>query len=486
MLKTLDKYLIKSFLPPLLMTFFIGLFVLILQFFWKYVGEIIGKGLDLLIVGELVFYLAMTLVPMALAIAVLISSVMVMGNLSERYELASMKSAGVPLLRIMAPLILVCGILMVVSYVFGNSVIPYSNLKFQARLYDIRKQKPTLNLQEGVFNDDFKGYTIRIGDKAKDNRHIEDVLIYDHSAERRTEEIQVIAQKGEMYTTEDRNFLVLELNEGKQYQKVKDNSSAKRNYPFVRTNFKSWTKVFDMSEFNLSRTDEQLFSNHYQMMTNSEILIAIDSLEIKKKGITEQLAKNTNPYFYFRRGLDTIFHYKTISDSSLQLKKIESVYDLFEEPKKETARQKGIILAKRLKEYSYTASAGIKRTEQTIVEHWVWFHRKYTFAFACMTFIFIGAPMGAIIRKGGFGWPLLIAIFFFMTFIVLFLTGEKLAKEGVLEPHVGLYLPIYTLFPLGIYLTYKAMNDSKLFNMESYISRIKAIIKFFKKKKDKV
>jgi lipopolysaccharide export system permease protein len=413
---------------------------------------------------------------MALPIAVLVSSVMVMGNLSERYELASMKSAGIPLLRIMAPLIVVSIILMVISFIFGNNVIPYSNLKFQSRLYDIRKQKPALNLQTGVFNDDFKGYTIRIGDKAKDNRKIEDVLIYDHTPERRLEQIQVIAEEGEMYTTADRNFLILELTEGKQYQNVKESNAAKRNYPFVRTNFKKWTKVFDMSEFNLSRTDEKLFSNHYQMLTSRQMLQAIDSLHLKKIEVINQLANNTKPYFHFRRLVDTIYKHQPLNTNLKHNQKIKEPYELLDINKRETAKQKGIVLTKRLKEYSYTAGASLTRTNQTITEHWVWFHRKFSFALSCLIFIFIGAPMGAIIRKGGFGWPMLVAIVFFMTFIVLFMTGEKLAKEQVVEPHIGIYLPIYVLLPLGIFLTYKAMNDSKLFNIEAYTGRVKALI----------
>lgn len=479
MLKTLDRYILKSFIPPLLMTFAIALFVLIMQFFWKYVDDIIGKGLDLLIIGELVFYLSMTLVPMALPIAVLISSVMVMGNMGERYELSSMKSAGMPLWRIMMPLIISCAILGVTSFLIGNYVIPYSNLKFQSRLHDIRKQKPTLSLQEGVFNDDFKGYAIRIGKKGSDNRSIQDVLIYDHSNERRNERIQVIAKEGEMYTTKDRSYMILELNNGKQYQEVSSNGSSDGNYPFVRTNFEKWEKIFDMSEFNMSRTDEQLFSNHYQTMTGSDILRAIDSLEIKLDNYAETLAQNTKPYFQFRKRTDTIYTYEPLDTTGLSFTATEDFITNIDVRKQETTRQKAITLATRLKEYAYSAEAGMERTQQSIVEHWVWFHRKISFALACFIFIFIGAPMGAIIRKGGFGWPMLIAIFFFMTFIVLFMTGEKLAKEQVVAPHIGIYLPIFILFPLGIFLTYKAMTDSKILDMDSYTGFFKRIAKRF-------
>ncbi len=480
MLKTLDKYIIKSFFPPLIMTFCVALFVLIMQFFWKYVDDIIGKGLDIWIIGELVFYLSMTLVPMALPIAILISSVMVMGNMGERYELASMKSAGLPLLRIMRPLIIACIGLGMLSFVCANYVIPYSNLKFQSRLYDIRKQKPALSLQAGVFNDDFKGYTIRIGKKAKDNRAIKDVLIYDQTPDRRQENIQVMAKEGQMYTTKDRAFMILELSEGKQYQEMNPQSSANKNYPFVRMTFKKWEKVFDMSEFNLNRTDEELFSSHYQMMTGEDLLRAIDSLKIKQIDIKETLANNIKPYFNFKRGLDSIYSYEAIDTTGLVYQDT-SLIKILPIAKRETAKQKGITLSKRIREYAYTANAGMERTSKMIAEHWIWLHRKISFALACCVFIFIGGPMGAIIRKGGFGWPMLIAIFFFMTFIVLFMTGEKLAKEQVVAPYIGIYLPIFVMTPIGIFLTYKAMHDSKLFNVDVYVSAFKQLIAFIRK-----
>ena len=484
MLKTLDKYIIKMFFPPLLMTFFVAMFVLIMQFFWKYVDEIIGKGLELAVIGELVFYLAMTLVPLAMPIAILISSVMVMGNLSERYELASMKSAGMPLLRVMAPLIFVCFILGLISFFTANYVIPYSNLKFQARLYDIRKQKPALSLQAGVFNDDFKGYTIRIGEKGKDNQTIRDVLIYDQTSNRQQEQIQVLADEGQMYTTADKQFMVLELNEGRQYQSLNPAQSSKKNYPFMRTNFKKWEKVFDMSEFSLSRTDEQLFENHYQMMTGGDLLRAIDSLELKMDEYYATFMSNSKAYFHFRKSHDSIYGYVPIDTTNLVYEDVESFIKILPINKQETSRQKAGTIARRVQEYAYTANSGMTRTKEIIAEHWIWLHRKISFALACFVFIFIGAPMGAIIRKGGFGWPMLIAIFFFMFFIVLFMTGEKMAKQLVVPPYVGIYLPIYVLLPISIFLTYKAMNDSKAFNMDAYKNFFKKIVGLFSKKKD--
>jgi lipopolysaccharide export system permease protein len=482
MLKTLDKLLIKSFILPMLLTFGIATFVLIMQFFWKYVDEIIGKGLSIWHISELVFYLAMTLVPMALPIAILISSVMVMGNLGERYELSSMKSAGIPLLRIMAPLVVASFLTMIASFLCANYVIPESNLKFQARLYDIRKQKPALNIQEGIFNNDFKGYTIRAGSKGKDNQSLEDVLIYDQTPERRQENIQILSKKGEMYTTPDRRFLVLSLTEGKQYQDANgENGTSSSNYPFVRTSFKTWEKVFDMSEFDLDKTNEELFKNHYQMMTGEDLLSAIDTIHMQMNQTKSILAENVRPYYYYKKNKDTSSLYQPLDTSKIVQKNIKYPYQLLEIHKRETARQKGMTLANRIKEFAYTSNSNIARAKENEVEHWLWFHRKIVFALACFTFIFIGAPLGAIIRKGGFGWPMLIAIVGFMTFIVLFMTGEKIAKEQVVPVHIGLYIPIYVLFPLGFFLTYKAMMDSTGLNLSTYSDFFGRIRKLFKK-----
>lgn len=491
MLKKLDKLIISSFISPMLMTFGISLFVLIMQFFWKYVDEIIGKGLSIWAILELVFYLSMTLVPMALPIAILISSVMVMGNFGERYELASMKSAGVSLLRIMSPLIWMSVLTMVLSFVSANFIIPYSNLKFQARLYDIRKQKPALSLQEGVFNNDFKGFTLRVGKKEKDSERLKDVSIYDQTPERRSENIQILAKEGEMYTTEDQKFMVLSLKNGKQYQDVSPAGAAKKNYPYIRTNFKEWEKVFDMSDFEMDKTNEELFKNHYQMMTGRDLLNAVDSLDKKIDLIEKNEITLLKPYFYFKKGQqgqDSAVLYTVLDSTGIVFQNISSPYQLIEKRKRETTRQQALTLARRIKEQAYSAKSNIERIKENQVEHWIWFHRKISFALVCFVFIFIGAPLGAIIRKGGFGWPMLIAIIGFMTFIVLFMTGEKLAKEQVVPIVVGMYLPVFVLLPLGMFLTYKALTDSKLLSMDSYAIFFRKVADVFKKlvkKKDK-
>ncbi|MEZ4949510.1 MAG: LptF/LptG family permease [Saprospiraceae bacterium] len=256
--------MLSSFAGPFMVTFFIAIFVLMMQYLWVYVDDIVGKGAGLFMLVELLSYMTVSLVPMALPIAVLISSVMVLGNLAERYELSSMKSAGIPLFRVMMPLLLACFFIAGFSFFCSDSLIPVSNLKFKSRLYDIRKQRPALSIEQGVFNDDFQDIVIRVGKKEADNETVEDVLIYDQSSIADNRLTEVIAKEGKMYTTEDGKYFVMDLFDGNQYHELKPTfKDGKQNYPFVRTSFEEWTKVFDLGAFEIQRTDEELFKSHH-------------------------------------------------------------------------------------------------------------------------------------------------------------------------------------------------------------------------------
>ena len=278
-MKKIDRLLLTSFFPPFVVTFFIALFVLIMQTLWVYIDDIIGKGAGLGMITEFMFYLSISHFIMALPIAVLISSVMVMGNLAEHYELSSMKSAGVSLLRVMRPLMFVCAGIAIFSWFTANFLTPVANLKFKSRLYDMRKQKPTLNMEEGIFNDDFEGYRIRIGEKGADNQTIKDVFIANHITAQKDRLNELVAQGGLMYTTDDERFLVMELEAGQQFQEGNRYAGNTNKAPFVRTSFKKYTKIFDMQEFDISRTDEELFRTHYSMLSMKQLLEAIDSID---------------------------------------------------------------------------------------------------------------------------------------------------------------------------------------------------------------
>ncbi|MCB0556919.1 MAG: LptF/LptG family permease, partial [Phaeodactylibacter sp.] len=301
-MKKIDRLLITSFVPPFFVTFMIAMFVLVMQVLWLYIDDIAGKGLGFFLIMELLAYKCVALIPMALPLAVLISSVMVLGNLAERYELSSFKSAGVSLLRVLRPMIFFGIFTVGLSFFCSNNLIPVANLKFGSRMYDIQRQKPSLRLDAGIFNDDFDGYAIHIGKKDPDGKTIEHVLIYDHTDATKGRLSQILAESGEMYATPDGSYFVMNLKKGHQYIETEPSiSSGGRSYPFVRTNFDSWTKVFDLSEFQLNRTNEDLFKSNRSMMTSGQLSEAVDSLGGKilrrQKGLSNQISG----YFSFMK-----------------------------------------------------------------------------------------------------------------------------------------------------------------------------------------
>ncbi len=510
-MKKIDKLLLSSFLPPFVVTFFIALFVLIMQTLWVYIDDIIGKGAGFGMILEFVFYRSISLFPMALPIAILISSVMVMGNLSERYELASMKSAGVPLLRTIRALIFASVVIACCSWVSSNYLIPRANLKFKSRLYDMRKQKPTLNLEEGVFNDDFDGYRIRIGTKDSDNRAIKDVFIANHASGQRDNLNEIIAADGEMYTASDERYLIMELNNGEQFQEGNRYVSGSRSKaPFIRTSFNRYTKIFDMNEFEINRTDEELFQNHYSMLSMRQLREAIDSIDIQidnrkekmnvyvnnympnykadtdstvkltkkdslnklKMAIAEKAKtkpKSTQKNNSFRKNLkNRTIKYKAPKELvklqiiTKDLNAYDSILETFPKHKKQALIDKSLTFTRSIKSHSDSALRFLDKTREKKVKHIFELYSKYSFALVCVVFLFIGAPMGSIVRKGGFGYPLLIAIFCFMLFIVLTMVFKDMAEAFVIHPILAVWMPNLLLLPVGIFLTYKAMNDSKL------------------------
>ena len=464
---------------------------------------------------EFIFYKSISLFPMALPIAVLLSSVMIMGNLAERYELASMKSAGLPLLRIMRPLVFACMGIACFSWISSNYLIPHANLKFKSRLYDMRKQKPTLNLEEGVFNEDFVGYRIRIGEKAPDNRLIKDIFIANHATSQKNDLYEIIAADGEMYVTGDEQYMVMELNEGEQFQEGnRFASGARAKAPFVRTSFKKYTKVFNLNEFDMNRTDEEAFQNHYSMKSMEELKVAIDSIDLDiiarrnklakyvdncfpilvdsiKSAEKDTISEKDKKAFLKEQGKDIEVAEKVINTrintknkvintkakfpkklkkspkDNLQnitkdLKEYASLIETFSGYKRATIIDKSLQMGRNIKSNAASADRKMERMKEGKVKHIFELYSKYAYAVVCIVFLFIGAPMGALVRKGGFGYPLLIAIICFMLFIVMTMLFKDMAEAFAINAFLAVWMPNLILLPIGLFLTYKAMNDSKM------------------------
>jgi len=523
-LKKIDSLLIRSFWPPFVGAFFISAFVLVMQVLWLYIDEIAGKGVGFLILMELVGYMSLSVIPLALIIATLLAAVLVIGNLAESYELSSISSAGVSLLRVYLPLTGVVALICLFSFYCSNSLIPIANLQYKSRLYDISHQKATLNLDEGVFNDDFKGFAIYIGEKDDDGRGIKDVLLYDHSNSANNKLTMVSAQSGEMYSKDDGDFFIMNLVDGEQHSepkmnKQKDDKSEK--YPFVRTTFKEYTKVFDLSEFQLERNDTELFKNNQQMLTIAQLDVKIDSInaEISSKieGFTKQIHKQMHRF----KMRDTA-HVRRMGNikTALAKKKAESKINLTakEMGSKRSSKQRKVkqIITKEVSEYdnmtqtfskfkldqvfknakassrtilasAETATKSIKRKRESRVKHIHEQHSKYVLAVTCMIFLFIGSSMGAIVRKGGYGVPLLVAVIFFILFMVFNIMAKNLAERFVLQPVLGTWLTVFIFMPIAMILTLFAMDSNRnllIFNIWDKIASF--VRKTFKKKASEI
>jgi lipopolysaccharide export system permease protein len=468
----------------------VAVFIFNMQFLWKYIDDIIGKGLELHVILELLFYQALAMVPRALVFGVVIASVMTLGNLAEHYELASIKSAGVSLMRVLAPLFFIVSFLAVSSFIFANYIIPVTALQFKTRLYDIRRQKPALDLEPGQFNNDFKNMVIYIGDKDKNSQSLKNVRIYDHSKQNGNSS-QTNAKGGELFFTEDKSHLVIKLQDGQRYENMQiQTRGAANKFPYMRTSFKEFNTRFDMSEFNFSETDKNLFKNHYSLLTLTQLIRGIDSILIRRSRRLEEMQLSCDNFYHFRRiGLTAEDSSKTPKiglyipnkkESATEEKVVKHFIEYIIEGERHTIFQKAQGFARNIKTQSDNMVRSIPRIKEEVAAYENEIHMKFVFSVACILFLFIGAPMGAIIRKGGFGWPIFISFVFFMAFFVLHLTGERLATGLVWTTWLGSWLPVWALFPIAVFLSIKAMNDSRALTMD-YLIRF--IANLFNRKK---
>jgi lipopolysaccharide export system permease protein len=468
-MKIIDRLLLKSFIGPFVLIFFIALFVLVMQFLWKYIDELVGKGLSISIIGELLFLASASLVPLALPLAMLLSSMMTIGNFSEQLELTAMKSSGASLFRILRSMFIASLVISIGALLFSNYVLPIANLKFGALLYDVRQQRPALNIKPGVFNNDISGISIRVGAKDADNQTIHDVLIYDHTSNKGQGSV-LYAKHGKMYTTPDKRYLIFELFDGNQYEENNTVSIKNRKNEQVRFHFERWKKAIDLSEFSLTRTQESLFKDNYQMMNVRQLNDAIDSINLNIQRSYTQLNDYLKPYFSFlidstmfeqpRANTATILHIDTLS-----AKEKVQVYH----------RALGNI--RNVKGYCSIISNDISIRTDLVTRHNIEWHRKFTLSLACMILFFIGAPLGAIIRKGGFGLPFVVSILFFVVYYMITISGEKFAKEQVLTAFEGMWLSVLILLPLGLFLTYKASHDSALLNIDALTIQLRKLLR---------
>jgi lipopolysaccharide export system permease protein len=473
--KKLDKLIIKAFIGPFVATFFITLFVLVMQFFWLYIDDFVSKGLGTGVVLEFVWYLSATLVPLALPLAVLLSSLMTFGNLSESFELVAIKSAGISLLRFMRPLFIVTLFICGIAFLFSNYIIPVATLKQRTLLTDIVYAKPSFDLKEGVFYDKINGFAIKIGKKEANDSVIRDVIVYEQT--NTLQDNFIIAKSGIMRVSENKRFLEFNLNDGWRYQE-RGNGPGTGNTEYIRIGFKEYKKQFDLSSFGFgNRTADSVNKNNEHMLSIRQLSKAIDSLKKENRQMRQQSEKDLFSSLQFVQYMDSSWAKQSSSDS-FHGKAIKSFDEILPDSVKTSVNQKAQLLVSSLRVTLESSANSMKEREKNLRRHQIEWHRKITLSLACLVLFLIGAPLGSIVRKGGLGTPMIFAIIFFMVFYFSSTTGEKFAKENSISPFAGMWLATFVLVPIGLFLTYKAMRDSHLFNKEFYYR----ITRYFKRK----
>lgn len=470
MIKKLDKLILKSFIGPFIATFFIAFFVLMMQGLWKYLDDLVGKGLDLITIGQFLWYVSASMLTLAMPIAILISSIMTFGNLGESFELVAIKSAGISLLRFMRPLMWVAVFFSGITFIFANYVIPYANLKFVTLYNDIYFKKPAFDLKEGVFFTHIPNYAIKAGKKDADGKTIHNVLIYEQT--NFLQNNTIIAEKGVMKISEDKKFLEFNLTNGFRYQE--NGTHGDSTTEFIRLGFSSFKKLFDISSLQKQSTNDSIYRSNFKMLSSSQISSSLDSIT----KLNDSLYKRLNRSFY------TYLPYSNINDSVWEkVKTPKLIHKSFDELIPDSAKfivhNASVNVANNINSSIMGPGAEMSGLFYEIKHHKIEWHRKYSLSLACFVLFFIGAPLGSIIRKGGLGMPLVVAIIFFLQFHLLNMFGEKFVKEDIVSPFIGMWLAVIVLTPVGIFLTYKAMHDSQLFNKEFYIRMFKKLQHLF-------
>lgn len=472
-IKKIDGIVFKAFIGPLIFTFIISEFVFLMQFLWKYIDDLVGKGLEFDLILQLLMLFSFKVLPLALPLSILLASAMTMGNFGENNEIVAAKASGISTLRFMGSLIFFVSILAVGAYFFSNKVLPYTNLKFMTLLMDIRKHKPALDIKEGVFYKGINGYTMKIGKKSPNNTSIYDVIMYDHSTGYGNDLI-IMADKGEMNLSADQRYMIFELFDGRQYQETrKRTKDYQKAYEQNVVEFKYFRKIFDLKEFKLNRGDGSLFKGYHEMLDSKQLRFEIDSIQKDIDKVPSIIRDYYGNYFIFsQKKIDTL---PEISNINLVPDTIgyENVVGL-DGPDKEVIHG-ALNNLQSILSYISMQKSDIEMKKYHKQKFEVELHKKFMLSFTCIILLLIGSSMGAIVRKGGLGMPIIISASFYMIFHILNMIGDKLAYSAVVSPGLGAWLPTVVLFPIAIWLSYKATNDSSMMKKETYQKIFKII-----------
>jgi lipopolysaccharide export system permease protein len=535
----LGRLLIRTFAGPFILTFFIVLFILVMQFLWVYMDDLVGKGLEWYVITELLLYASASFVPMALPLALLLSSIMTLGQFGEYNELTAIRAAGISLWKLTRPLMLLSLLFSLGAFLFADTLLPQSRLKFGSLLFDIQQKKPALSIKEGRFYTEIENYALRVGQKSDDGERLRDILIYDHSSGRGNTSV-ITAKRGRIIMSADQRYLSLTLFDGYTYEELQEDAPSRRNRPHLKTSFSVQEIHFDLSSFNMKRSDESIFRDYFSMLNLKQLKLATDSLETAYAERDRDIRETMKQFYRFDdslffvapttksrhsthrlevrgthsmqtgakspteansaqhlSGIDTHHSASNVADTisfisqqNVQLRhsanlpgragliidsmrtRGDSTAAFWAEQRRserQTTHTDSITLlrdavqsAQTLQGYSSMRLRELEGRRHMLNRHYLEIHRKFSLSFACFLFFLIGAPLGALIRRGGLGLPMLISILLFLIYHVITMSSEKLARDGVVNVQLGMWISSIILLPAGLLLTLAANREGRI------------------------
>ncbi len=478
-MKKVYVLILQAFIRPFIVTFCIVMFVLLMLFLFKYIDDLIGKGFEWYVIMELIGYQCAVQLSMALPLSMLLSSIMTFGNLGESYELVAIKAAGISLRKAMTPLFVLVGLFASASFVFSDYILPVVNLKMGSLLWDVRNKKADFLIKPGVFNNTIPGYSIRAKSKSEDGTILHDLTIYDQKSGTAGYNV-LIAKEGYVYNSRDQNYMILKLIDGVRYEDARAANSKTYDprQQFTRFYFAETETKFDMSAFDMKRTDESLFKSHHQMLNLRQLKLKSDTnrMEIDSMSTASFNEMKYHVFYlsdYFRNGA---------SEAVVENAPTKDLLSYVRPDERRNILSNAMSQVQQLRDQGANKNLEYKALVDKDIRYDIEYHRKFTLAVSCLLLFAIGAPLGAIIRKGGLGAPVVISIIFFLIYHIISTVAEKSAKDGAITPMWGMWMAIIVLAPLAAFLTYKSTTDSALFDIDQYKIKAQYAINWVKSK----
>jgi len=470
--------MLKHFMGLFVLTFMICCFILLMQFLWMHVNDLVGKGVELPVLMEFFVYATMSVIPLALPLAILLASLMTFGNLGEKFELTAMKSAGVSLFRIMRPLTIFIGIIAVGAFFFSNYVLPASQSKLWALIFSLRQKNPELDIPVAEFYDGVQGFNIYVGKKNTHTGLMQNMMIYDYSNGFENASVTV-ADSGRVFFTQDNRYLLLKLYSGESFENLDQQqqraTGSQKNVPYRRETFREKQVLIDFNT-ELTRFDESVLQDQHVSKNVRQLMESIDSVTVLSQNRSVEQGRQIVSTSYFGREIISGRELGEMAEENKQDYSIEAIRASLNNSQLLHALRTAVEKATAKKDVIAYNSVMLEEYNRYIRKHEIELHRKYTLSFACLIFFFIGAPLGAIIRKGGLGAPIVISVVMFIIYYIIDNAGYKMAREGLWPVWQGMWLSSAVLLPIGVFLTYKAATDSGLFNPEVWVKVYERLI----------